>query len=262
MILNSTNIKAIKRFKTLEADFHNVHNKEYDYSKFIYVNARTKGTIICSEHGEFNQLPSNHLKGHKCPKCAKENNIGQYNTDTKSTVLAKFNAVHKGKYTYDKVHYTDSKTKVIITCPEHSDFEQTPKAHTAGQGCPECGKLTNAEKRKGQNYSGGWSHTSWEKKGVGSDHFVGFTLYIIECWSDTEKFIKIGKTFRPLENRYKGPVSMPYEWRVIKCIEGSAKYISSLEIELHNKFKLFKYTPINQFRGMTECFNITEPDIM
>ena len=30
-----------------------IHNDRYDYSKFIYINANTKGMIICPIHGEF-----------------------------------------------------------------------------------------------------------------------------------------------------------------------------------------------------------------
>lgn len=53
---------------TLQAQF--IHGERYDYSLFGYVNVRTKGTIICSLHGEFEQLPSNHLAGNGCPRCA------------------------------------------------------------------------------------------------------------------------------------------------------------------------------------------------
>lgn len=42
---------------------------KFDYSKVEYVNSRTKVCIICPEHGEFWQLPSNHLSGQQCPKC-------------------------------------------------------------------------------------------------------------------------------------------------------------------------------------------------
>ena len=34
-----------------------VHGDKYDYSKVQYVNAYTKVCIICTEHGEFWQLP-------------------------------------------------------------------------------------------------------------------------------------------------------------------------------------------------------------
>ena len=43
--------------------------KLYDYSKFIYINSQIKGTIICKLHGEFEQSPSNHLRGAGCPDC-------------------------------------------------------------------------------------------------------------------------------------------------------------------------------------------------
>ena len=50
-----------------------VHKREnYDYSKFVYVNARTKGTIVCPEHGEFEKTPDKHITGSKqgCPVCS------------------------------------------------------------------------------------------------------------------------------------------------------------------------------------------------
>jgi hypothetical protein len=46
--------------------------------------------------------------------------------------------LHGNRYSYDKVQYVDSKTPVIITCPEHGDFAQTPNVHLSGHGCPKC----------------------------------------------------------------------------------------------------------------------------
>lgn len=46
--------------------------------------------------------------------------------------------IHNDKYDYSKACYVDSKTKVIITCPIHGDFEQIPNAHLNGKGCPKC----------------------------------------------------------------------------------------------------------------------------
>ena len=48
---------------------HNVHGDKYDYSKVKYVNNHTKVCIICPEHGEFEQIPSEHIKGRGCKKC-------------------------------------------------------------------------------------------------------------------------------------------------------------------------------------------------
>lgn len=48
------------------------HGEKYDYSQVNYVNTDTKITIICYQHGDFEQRPYNHLKGTECPECAKE----------------------------------------------------------------------------------------------------------------------------------------------------------------------------------------------
>lgn len=45
------------------------HGDTYDYSLVNYVNAQTKVSIVCKEHGEFMQTPSNHLK-YGCKACA------------------------------------------------------------------------------------------------------------------------------------------------------------------------------------------------
>ena len=48
---------------------HKKHKGKYDYSKVKYVDSFTKVCIICPEHGEFEQTPSQHLYGYGCPKC-------------------------------------------------------------------------------------------------------------------------------------------------------------------------------------------------
>nr|DAR48406.1 MAG TPA: restriction enzyme [Bacteriophage sp.] len=46
-----------------------IHGNRYDYSKVKYVDSKTPVTIICPEHGEFEQTPNVHLSNHGCPKC-------------------------------------------------------------------------------------------------------------------------------------------------------------------------------------------------
>lgn len=48
--------------------------------------------------------------------------------------------IHNGKYSYDKVVYQGINTQVIITCPIHGDFKQTPNNHLQGSGCKKCMK--------------------------------------------------------------------------------------------------------------------------
>lgn len=68
---------TIKTREELTEDFikqvRKIHGHIYDYSKFEYINSNTKGVIICSIHGEFDQTPNNHLKDKKCPKCSIQN---------------------------------------------------------------------------------------------------------------------------------------------------------------------------------------------
>ena len=49
----------------------------------------------------------------------------------------------EGKFNYDKVNYKNANTKVVINCPIHGDFEQTPSGHlNCSHGCPKCGYAT------------------------------------------------------------------------------------------------------------------------
>ena len=109
-----------------------VHGDKYDYSKVKYVNAMTKVTIICPIHGEFEQTPAKHLSGSGCIRCVKKKQL------TTEEFIEKAREVHGDKYDYSKVNYVNTYTKVTIICPIHGDFEQTPNAHLAGQGCPIC----------------------------------------------------------------------------------------------------------------------------
>lgn len=45
---------------------------------------------------------------------------------------------HGDKYDYSKTIYKSNSTKVIIGCPDHGWFEQTPCLHYATHGCKEC----------------------------------------------------------------------------------------------------------------------------
>ena len=114
-----------------------IHGDKYDYSKTIYLNTRTKVTIICPTHGEFQQSPSDHLSNKSCRECGNLQ-ISKLNKSSTEEFIIKSNFKHFNKYCYDKVNYIDDKTKVIIICPVHGEFEQSPTSHKQGNGCPYC----------------------------------------------------------------------------------------------------------------------------
>ena len=52
------------------------------------------------------------------------------------------------KFDYSKVQYVNVDTKVVITCPEHGEFEQTPYKHLKGKhGCKRCGERAAAQSK-------------------------------------------------------------------------------------------------------------------
>lgn len=110
-----------------------IHGDKYDYSTVNYINAKTKISIICKEHGEFYQTPSNHLSKFNCQKCS-----NNFKSDT-TTFINKATNIHNNKYDYSKVNYINSNTHVIIICKEHGDFKQMPDFHINRKcGCPKC----------------------------------------------------------------------------------------------------------------------------
>lgn len=124
-----------------------IHSSKYDYSKVNYINWNTKVCIICPKHGEFWQTPLAHTHGQGCPKCANEGRIGKWRLGNEE-FIEKARNIHGEKYDYSKVEYTVTRKPVIITCPRHGDFVQTPEAHLQGKGCPMCAcNLSKAENK-------------------------------------------------------------------------------------------------------------------
>lgn len=122
-----TKSSFIKRAKVL-------HKERYNYTKILdKPKSRSKVTIICQAHGEFEQRVDLHLSGSGCPDCVN----GDIN-ERASTFIQEATSVHANKYSYAKVKFTGIDNKVIITCPIHGDFEQSPYHHLKGQNCPKC----------------------------------------------------------------------------------------------------------------------------
>lgn len=111
----------------------NKHGLLYDYSKVIYVDARTDIIINCIKHGDFPQLPYVHLFGSGCNQCYRESR--RSSTDE---FIEKAKLVHGNLYSYLNTLYVKGSLKVNITCPKHGEFWQTPEGHLAGNHCYKC----------------------------------------------------------------------------------------------------------------------------
>jgi hypothetical protein len=114
-----------------------VHGTKYNYSKSIWINAHTDIIIICKIHGEFQQNPYNHLKGHGCKRCTNIYCLEDFVSEAK--------IVHGDLYDYSQCIYEKSIKPVKIICKKCGIFEQTPNSHIEGAGCSICVNKTESK---------------------------------------------------------------------------------------------------------------------
>lgn len=115
-----------------------IHGDKYDYSKVVYKKSSEKVCIICPKHGEFWQIANNHLRGSGCLKCKTEQ-LAKSQKGNITSFIEKANEIHNFRYNYSKsVYGKNNKEKIIIICPKHGEFMQSPHDHLSGYGCPKC----------------------------------------------------------------------------------------------------------------------------
>lgn len=119
------------------AKYEEKFGKKYDTSLVEYKDFETSIKIICPKHGVFEKTPHELMRGNGCPKCGLERRIKK-KTWTREKFIEMAKKVHGDDYIYDKVEYVKQSVDVIITCPIHGDFKQTPRKHLMGSGCPKC----------------------------------------------------------------------------------------------------------------------------
>lgn len=120
-----------------------IHNNKYSYIEADYKGTMLKLIVTCKEHGNFFVTPNAHcmsVKNTGCPKC-KFKNLGIRSSDTLESWRKKANIFHNYFYNYSKVIYVKSQQKIIIICPFHGDFFQSPHTHLKS-GCSKCGDVS------------------------------------------------------------------------------------------------------------------------
>jgi very-short-patch-repair endonuclease/signal peptidase I len=107
---------------------------KYDYSLVEFISTNHKVKIIYNDK-TYEQYPKNHLT------YAPERIL----KITHNEFIDKVTKIHGGKYSYEKTIYINDITKIIIICPDHGDFSQTPASHKKS-GCPTCGESIGERK--------------------------------------------------------------------------------------------------------------------
>ena len=130
-------------------------------------------------------------------------------------------------------------TKVEILCPEHGVFEQQAGDHLDGHGCSRCSL-------------GVWN-PGFIKKHHPSKMNSSCTLYVIECYSEDEKFIKVGITTKTVKERYCKTSLGGYDYKTLYEHHSTLINCSELEQSILIGFNDYQYIPESKFGGSSEC---------
>jgi hypothetical protein len=117
-----------------------IHLNKYDYSITEYIKSNEKVKISCKKHGPFEINANSHLNGRGCSKCG-----GNYKYKI-IELLDTFNNMYRG-YTYDFSNYKNIKSRILVKCPKHSQFETSTELLLNGYGCSSCGKKSTGEEK-------------------------------------------------------------------------------------------------------------------
>lgn len=213
-----------------------IHGDRYDYSQAEYVNVSTKVKIVCPIHGVFLSRPEGHIRGNGCPSCAHDRL-----RKSQAGFIADAIKIHGNTYDYSLVEYLNFSKKVKIACKHHGVFEQTPRSHITGSGCPKCFGTTQkslvqfikeAQSVHGEKYN--YSETNYTNTDVkvkiicpihgvfrqtpyqhtkrgngcplcstnGLDYNKQTYLYLLLFEKPIAKFWKVGITNLPIEKRF------------------------------------------------------------
>lgn len=228
--------KKLTREEVLKK-FEDTHKNRYNYDLVNYKGMHLKVNIICKKHGNFEQIPRDHIRGSGCIQCGYNKiRLGINKFITKS------NIIFDNFYDYSLItSYKNNNEYVNIICPIHGEFEQTPHSHLKGYGCYKCGILKSSLHNK--------SLIDFDQECI---------LYFINIYNDFENFYKIGYTFKKIEKRFGGKEKMPYDYKMIAKKNLKLKSAVQEEQSFLSNFKKYKYIPSQKFNGYTECF---QPEI-
>lgn len=214
----------------------------------IFIDNKTPIEGYCGKH---NMIFENKIKdiyrGMGCVLCYRDRQKFK-SLKTTGMFIEDAKRIHGENYDYSNVDYKDCRIEVEIICKIHKSFWQKPKYHLEGKGCKKCGSVSKCVK---ENSFGRSKFRKLVERNEGKG-----TLYIIECFNDTERFYKVGITGNSTKVRFHGKRNMPYRYKILKEIKGDADFILNMERALHVRLGDYHYIPSIGFSGhKTECFS-------
>ena len=103
-----------------------IHGHKYNYSKVTYEIANKKITIICKDHGEFEQTAGKHLSGQGCPFCINKTEGKLYETlkTVYPTITTQFKQEWCKNITYLPYDFCIPNLNIIIELDGAQHFKQ------------------------------------------------------------------------------------------------------------------------------------------
>lgn len=116
-----------------------------DKAKEMFNGSHSLIECECNKHGKIISTPKRLLEAmFGCNECAKEYR-NKITAKDQEQFIQDSRDIFGELYKYDKVHYINANTKVIMTCKIHGDFSIKPKDHLNNrEGCPIC-KMSKLE---------------------------------------------------------------------------------------------------------------------
>ncbi len=210
------------------------------------------------------------------------------------TLESDFNKIHNFKYDYSKAIYRGRKQHILICCPSHGEFSQTPERHLSGSGCRKCSgtyKPTLQEfiaaaqtiHKDKYDYSE-FIYINKDKVGIIKCNRCGTTftqsphnhvyhskgckvcnsiiksqnptrLYYVTFLFNNSLYYKVGKTIHSLEKRFGADMKNIINHKSIVLSSGKEAY--EIEQFILAKFKQFKYNGVALIKdGNSEIFTV------
>lgn len=279
----------LTKAKFLEAS-KAAHGSRFDYSRVVYVNTETKILIVCGRHGEFLQLPRDHMRGCGCPLCGRESS-GASRRNTTEMFIRCAEEMHGKRYDYSLVDYHLMHSKVDIVCKIHGVFSQSYADHIhSGTGCPRCafestGKMNSmsqegfTEKAKslhGERYDYSKSKYTGSHNNLGivcklhgifyqtpSNHFAGKGCPSCPCNRDQPTYVyllrgnnavKVGIAMNLKTRMYRQSLTQPFTSHLVeKWLISDFPSAYRLEQAVHLELSQF-HAGFTGFDGHSEWF--------
>lgn len=218
MITFNIYFKIKEYMKVTEEEFikrsNSKHSFKYDYSKCNFTKTNDKVTIICREHGEFEQRANAHYTGQGCPTCNRTIPL----SERFERFLKKSKEIHNDKYDYSLVSYTSVNDRIKIICNLHGVFTQKAGSHISGHGCKKCGK-SNA---------------------------------MLECWRNGKRASK-KTTFNKWIERCNSKHNFKYDYSLIDSIESDRKTKYPIRCENGHIFFMTIHDHLSSGNGCKFC---------